>query len=622
MKIPIDLKSGTIAKPADKKEKLILGIDLGTTNSLVAYIHDGHPIAIKPDGFSNPIVPSIVYFPEEGIPVIGDEAKKKAALDPKRTIYSVKRLLGRSYQDINKAEIPLSYEIIGGETEESIVKVWIDGKTYSPVELSSFILVELKSRAEAVLNTAISEVVITVPAYFNDAQRQATKDAGKLAGLDVLRIINEPTAAALAYGLGMDKTKKETILVYDFGGGTFDVSILVIEDGVFEVIATHGNTHLGGDDIDLAIVKFWVSNIKGLQNDLTETNHFAELRILAETAKRQVNESGHFQGHTSSGITLSLDHAEFESVIAPILEETIGHIQSCLSDAAMSPSQIDSVVLVGGSTRLKAVKSRVAAWFDKPIFDELNPDEVVALGAAIQGDILSGKRKDILLLDVTPLSLGIETVGGLMDVIIPRNTTVPARAGRQYTTSIDGQTNLKIAVFQGERDLVQDNRKLGEFILKGIPPMPAGLPKIEIRFLLDADGVLNVQAKELRSNTETSIDIKSTYGISEEEMALMLLNALNHAKEDHQIRSTQEAVNEANSILLAAQKFVIQHEQILSSKELEDIRTLSGELQKAVDLRDKDMINNCMKALNEYTNPLAHKAMDLVVQSALKGSKV
>ena len=485
------------------------------------------------------------------------------------------------------------------------------------------ILAALKHRIEQFLEKKVSKAVITVPAYFNDAQRQATRDAGKLAGLDVLRIVNEPTAASLSYGIGQDKEKAQKIAVYDLGGGTFDISILQIEDGIFEVLSTNGDTFLGGDDIDRAIIDYWIQ-INNLDPDLlnSDKNLSQELRLLAEEVKKEVSASKASFKKTVKFMNFQISPEDLEKLIEPIIEKTINSCQQAMRDAGLEVSEIDHVIMVGGSTRIPLIKNRVSAFFGKPVHDKLNPDEVVALGAAVQADILAGNQKDILLLDITPLSLGIETVGGLMDTIIPRNSKVPTKVGRQYTTSVDGQKNLKVSVFQGERDLVQHNRKLGEFVLKGIPPMPAGIPKIEIQFLLNADGILKVKAMELRSKVEQEIEIRSQYGLSEEEMAMMLLDSIEYAQSDMNARSLLEARNEANVIIHSSEKFLKQNESILSSEEIQTTLSFVEKLKTAVSGEDKDLINKVMDDLNVYTTPLAHRAMDHTISDSLKGKKI
>jgi molecular chaperone HscA len=616
-KIAINIATGSL-----QQQEMIVGIDLGTTNSLVAIIHpeSRKPVVLKEhDG--NALVPSIVHFDNNGSITVGDEAKNYLITAPQNTIFSVKRLMGKSYNDIKERSSFFSYKVIDDNTE-SLVKIQVGEKFYSPVELSSYILIELKKRAEHILKTPVTKAVITVPAYFNDAQRQATRDAGKLAGLDVLRIVNEPTAASLAYGLGMRNDETKTVAVYDLGGGTFDISVLRISNGIFEVLSTNGDTYLGGDDFDHAIVKHWIEQ-KGIkQEEFSIHKSLAqELRLKAEEAKKYLSDNENFKAE-AGGEILELNKIEFEKLIQSFVDKTIQCCKNALADAQLTSSDIDEVIMVGGSTRVPFVKGSVSAFFGRTVHDELNPDEVVALGAAVQADILAGNNKDFLLLDITPLSLGIETMGGLMDVLIPRNTKIPSKAGRQYTTQKDGQNGMRISVFQGERDLVQDNRKLAEFNLSGIPAMPAGLAKVEVSFLINADGILNVKAKELRSRVEQSIEVKPQYGLTDAEVEKMLMESIQHASEDIKIRAMVEAKTEAQQLIDTTQKFLNKNTEFLLPEEIAKTTKAIDDLRSALDSENKDLIHQKTESLNEISRPYAERVMDMAISKAMSGKSI
>src|SRR5438309_10910804 len=570
----------------------IVGIDLGTTNSLVAFMQGETPVVIPGEDGLN-LVPSVVALGENDQVIVGSAARKYLIDTPERAVYSIKRLMGRGVEDIQEELKLFPFRLADDLEAGEVLRIKLGDKSYTPPEISALILRQLKRNAERFFGRPVTKAVITVPAYFNDAQRQATKDAGRIAGLEVLRLVNEPTAASLAYGL--DKKKNGIVAVYDLGGGTFDISILKLHDGIFEVIATNGDTHLGGDDIDNLLITIALDDIRGDMG--LDLRHSGAAVQTIRQAVIQAKIALSAQDSTRLDIELpqgkryqrEITRAQFEQFIQPILDRTVSPVKHAMKDAALAPEQIEQVVLVGGSTRIPKVRQLAQSLFKRVPHTDLNPDEVVALGAAVQANILSGGSKtteNMLLLDVTPLSLGIEVAGGVTDKIILRNSTIPASATQFYTTQIDGQANVAIHVLQGERELARDCRSLARFDLKGIPPMPAGLPRIEVRFLIDANGILRVSAREQRSGQEAEIDVQPTYGLTDEQVENMLLESLDYAEEDFRQRQVIEARREADTILTALAKGKKNHAwQEITNDERRNVENLEKDL---IEVKDGD----------------------------------
>ena len=593
----------------------IVGIDLGTTNSLVAHVEGGIPRVI-PDAEGRALLPSVVAWTPDGV-VVGEAARRQLARNAARTVYSVKRLMGRGYEDVKDGLSRLPFPVT---PHAEVVTIRIDDRDVTPPEVSAHVLRALKQRAEAHFGEPVEQAVITVPAYFNDAQRQATKDAGRIAGLDVLRIVNEPTAASLAYGL--QRMAEGQIAVYDLGGGTFDISILRVKEGVFEVLATNGDTYLGGDDFDRAMVDWILADIRSRHGaDLTgDAEALQEIRLGAEAAKCRLS----FEGRTVLTIPFErftyrrdIARAEIEALVEPLVAATLGPCRQALSDAGLEPAQIDQVVLVGGSTRMPLVRRRVEELFGRTPHSRLNPDEVVALGAAVQAQILAGGITDMLLLDVTPLSLGIETLGGIVSVLIPRNTTIPTLAKEYFTTSVDGQTTIDMHVLQGERELAKDNRSLARFDLAGVDPMPAGMPKIEVTFLIDANGILQVQARELRTGKAASVEVKPTYGLTETQVEQMVEDSFTHAEADVEARLLIETRTEADTVINHVARALRQAGAIATAEERATIEGALAALQAARAGADRDRIRDLTIALNEATAPLADRMMEAAIKEAV-----
>jgi molecular chaperone DnaK len=595
----------------------IIGIDLGTTNSVVAVMEGGEPVVItNPEG--GRLTPSVVAFTKTGERLVGQVAKRQAVTNPENTIFSIKRFMGRRYDEVSEEMKMVPYTVTAAGND---VRVKALGKEYAPPEISAMILQKLKQAAEEYLGSPVTRAVITVPAYFNDAQRQATKEAGKIAGLEVMRIVNEPTAAALAYGL--DKKKDETIAVYDFGGGTFDISILEVGEGVVEVKATNGDTHLGGDNLDQRIIDWIAAEFRKSDGiDLTKDRMALQrLKEAGEKAKMELSTVMEtdinlpFITADQTGpkhLQMRLTRARFEQLVEDLLEKTVGPTKQALADAGLDPSKIDEVVLVGGSTRIPKVQQIVKELFRKEPHRGVNPDEVVAVGAAVQAGVLAGDVKDLLLLDVTPLSLGIETMGGVMTTLIPRNTTIPTRKSETFSTASDNQTSVEVHVLQGERSLARDNRTLGKFHLIGLPPAPRGVPQIEVTFDIDANGIVNVQAKDLGTGKEQKITITSSSGLSKDEVDRMMKEAESHADEDKKRREEIEARNRADQSVYAAERFVKESGDKLSAADRSAVEGAAESLRKAIDANDAAGINRAMDELTQAQ----HKAAASLYQQA------
>jgi molecular chaperone DnaK len=611
----------------------IVGIDLGTTNSLVAFMQGDRPVVIPGEDGVN-LVPSVVALDDKEQIIVGNAARKYLIETPERTVYSIKRLMGRGIEDIQQELKLFPFRLAEDLQPGEVLRIRLGEKTFTPPEISAFVLRHLKRNAERFFNAPVTKAVITVPAYFNDAQRQATKDAGRIAGLEVLRLVNEPTAASLAYGL--DKKQNGIVAVYDLGGGTFDVSILKLHDGIFEVVATNGDTHLGGDDIDNLLITIALDDIRGDMGMDVSRNGEAVATIRKAVIEAKIALSS--QPATSLEVELpggkhyqrTITREQFEQLIDPpdapeasILHRTVGPCKQALEDAGLKPEQIDEVVLVGGSTRIPKVRALVEELFRRTPHTDLNPDEVVALGAAVQANILSGgseATENMLLLDVTPLSLGIEVAGGVTDKIILRNSTIPASATQHYTTQVDGQTNVAIHVLQGERELAKDCRSLARFELKGIPPMPAGIPRVEVKFLIDANGILHVSAREQRSGKEAETEVQPSYGLTDEQVESMILDSFDSAEEDFRQRQLIEARNEAGTIMAALEKGKRSPAwRQLNSDEKKRIAKMEKSLHAVKGEDDYQAIRDAIDALNQGTMRLAELMMDTAVSTALKG---